>query len=71
MYRTVPPPPKPSFVGAKFKKISNLDIPDVLEMADQPDAELVDHPEVELDRLAILLTLLLLEGRDPIHESGG
>ena len=47
-----------------------LDIaPEVLDTADQPDAELVDNPDVELDRLLMLLILRLLEVRLTNHAS--
>ena len=47
-----------------------LDIaPEVLDTADHPDAELVDNPDVELDRLLMLLILRLLEVRLTNHAS--
>ncbi len=46
-----------------IQTVPHLDIPDTLESADHPEAELADHPEAELDKLLILLILLLLEVR--------
>ena len=49
---------------------SHLDMaPEALDMADHPEAELVDNPEAELERLLMLLMLRLLDVRLTSHAS--
>ncbi len=50
-------------VHVHITKMSHLDMPETLESADHPEAELADQPDAELDKLLILLILLLLEVR--------